>query len=1406
MKLKLLENPLPFSRDKNYRTKIAGLFFFIMIGFTSAKAQYTAIPDVAFEQKLIDMGFDSGAIDGQIATEVIANITSLNMQGGNIKDLTGIKDFTNLQELILNYQKLTTLDLSGMTNLHVVQLYGNVLTSLNLNGLSNLEILYCGSNQLTTLDLTGLTNLNVLSCGQNQLTSLDVNGLTKLETFQCNENKITSLDVSGLTNLTSLNVGVNKLTTLDVSALTKVTDLACYQNQLTNLNVGGLTALTNLNCSGNNLTVLDVTQAPALQYFFCTENPSLTCIIVNDVANAATNTANDNWGKDATANYSLTCSPYAAANQSFCAGATVANLAASGTAVKWYADATGGAALDPATALVSGNYYASQITNGTESDRTSVAVIVNTTPLPSRDMNVNGTLCRPSTYGILASKFNNPGAIKIYASATSTTPLDSSLEITAGSFLTLYITQTINGCESARLTDSQTFVNPNYEPTVTDQTFCARTLPTIANLVVTPTGGGSNIKWYLSPASVTPLLSTRALATRDYYVTQTAYPCGESPRKKVHVTLSQDEESYIYTCGSYTWPLNGETYTESEEVTYDDGCTIHYLYLTIAPVDVPVIHSQFRLTGATIADITVIQGQEVQFYADAAGGAPLAGTTVLENKTYYASQKQTFYDTNSQCESDRIAVDITLGTMPEGYTFIADERFEQKLINLGYDDVIDNKVLTANIDTVTDLNLVALSIKDLTGIKGFKSLKTVDLIYNSITNLDVSGMTALENIGAYGNYLSTVNLNGLVSLKEINFGNSSLKALDLSGLTALEKIEVSGPLTNLDLSDQVNLIDLNCRYTKITGLNLKNKPNLLYLNATQIDNLTCITVDDVAAANANTNWSKDAGANYSEGTANVTTAAVCDSYTWALNNVTYTKSGTYRVVSECLTEELNLTVHPTVVIDKTITACGSYTWDYNGQTYTESGIYIPQGATPCESATLNLTITPSVVPAFTAVDAICQGTVLADLPTVSNNGITGTWSPALNNQATTTYTFVPELNACATQTTLEIVVTPVVTTSKTVTACGSYVWDYNGQTYTETGFYTVSGATACESGTLDLTITPLVVPTFTTIAAICQGTVLADLPTISNNGITGTWSPALNNQATTTYTFVPELNACATQTTLEIVVTPAVVISKTITACGSYVWDYNGLKYTESGTYSVAGATACESATLNLTITPLAVPTFTAIAAICQGAVLEALPSVSNNGITGTWSPALNNQATTTYTFVPELNACAVQTTLEIVINPAIDASVDYSNGILSSNMPNAAYQWIDCANNNAIIPGAVNQTYTPATSGTYSVVVTSGSCSATSDCIKVTTLGRPDFEAISDLRIYPNPSHDVFNIQIGSTAKVDVYDNLGKQIRSENVSEGTSKLDLSEYPTGMYFLKITNENNEVKTVKVLKN
>ena len=237
---------------------------------------------------------------------------------------------------------------------------------------------------------------------------------------------------------------------------------------------------------------------------------------------------------------------------------------------------------------------------------------------------------------------------------------------------------------------------------------------------------------------------------------------------------------------------------------------------------------------------------------------------------------------------------------------------------------------------------------------------------------------------------------------------------------------------------------------------------------------------------------------------------------------------------------------------------------------------LPFSTTGClPVSSLPITVNPIVTPIFTQVSAICSGGSLSALPTTSNNGITGTWSPVLNNTATTNYTFTPTAGLCATTTTKLITVNPNVT------------------------------------------------PTFTPVSPICAGASLSALPTTSNNGITGTWSPVLNNTATTNYTFTPTAGLCATTTTKLITVNPNVT------------------------------------------------PTFTPVSPICAGASLSPLPTSSTNipAITGTWSPALNNTATTNYLFTPTTGLCATTTTtMAITVTAVPDVTINYGDNAFCSN------------------------------------------------------------------------------------------------------------------------------------------
>ena len=364
----------------------------------------------------------------------------------------------------------------------------------------------------------------------------------------------------------------------------------------------------------------------------------------------------------------------------------------------------------------------------------------------------------------------------------------------------------------------------------------------------------------------------------------------------------------------------------------------------------------------------------------------------------------------------------------------------------------------------------------------------------------------------------------------------------------------------------------------------------------------------------------------------------------------------------------------------------------------------------------NLILTTLTTPTFTQMGPFCVGEVFT-LPTASTNSpaVSGTWSPAPNNTATTTYTFTPgSAFACAVPATMTIAINNSPTT-----------------------------------------------PTFNAVAPVCFGSVIAPLPTSSTNSppISGTWSPALNNTTTTTYTFTPATGSCATTTTLQIAVNPAPTVavnspsvcsglSTTITATPgspasySYAWtmpagvpapgNVASFSTTAGGTYSVIitnTTTSCPSASASGTVTLVALPTVTVTSpAACSGAsaTVTAVPGNAaaysyawtvpsgatppgnvasfTTTIAGMYSVVLTNTATTC------VSASGSST---VVINPL--PTVTVNNATVCSGAPAtvtaspgaaASYTYAWTVPSGATAPGNV-ASFTTLVAGTYSVIIT---------------------------------------------------------------------------------------------------
>lgn len=351
------------------------------------------------------------------------------------------------------------------------------------------------------------------------------------------------------------------------------------------------------------------------------------------------------------------------------------------------------------------------------------------------------------------------------------------------------------------------------------------------------------------------------------------------------------------------------------------------------------------------------------------------------------------------------------------------------------------------------------------------------------------------------------------------------------------------------------------------------------------------------------------------------------------------------------------------------------------------------------------------------------------------------------------------------------------TSSLSASACTSYTWAENGETYTTSGSYydTLTNVSGCDSViTLNLTIN---LPTSSNFSATaCTSYSWAE------NGMIYTTSGSYNDTI---------LNAagCDSIITLNLTINQPTSSVITETACGSYPWAQNGVTYFASGSYydTIPNANSCDSIiTLNLTVNPITSSTETVIT--CDSYTWNA------NGMTYTTS----GQHTVALTSGAGCDS-VITLNLTIVPTPTANASDD-GMGTLTGSGGNPV-QWIDCLTNTAIA-GATSATFSPAVNGSYAIVVGNGiGCSDTSDCLVVDYLALAENPEIN-ANIFPNPATDEVNIIFAqSSAKLIIRDAQGKMMQTRNIENG-AVISLVNVQTGIYFFElITEQGTTIKRV-----
>ena len=203
-------------------------------------------------------------------------------------------------------------------------------------------------------------------------------------------------------------------------------------------------------------------------------------------------------------------------------------------------------------------------------------------------------------------------------------------------------------------------------------------------------------------------------------------------------------------------------------------------------------------------------------------------------------------------------------------TAITDPNFEQALIDLGLDDVLDGQLLNTNVENITSLDVSDNNIADLSGIEAFLSIEFLNCSYNSIssldlsqngaladvsvnhnllTSLDVSNNLLIEGLGCQNNQLTILNLTNNFNLNFLNCENNQLTELILGDNDLITYLACcNNQFTVMDCSQLGALNTICVRENNLICLNLNNGTNLEIINAHTNPNLTCIEVFDAAYA------------------------------------------------------------------------------------------------------------------------------------------------------------------------------------------------------------------------------------------------------------------------------------------------------------------------------------------------------------------------------------------------------------------------------------------------------------------------------------------------------------------------------------------------------------------------------
>lgn len=193
------------------------------------------------------------------------------------------------------------------------------------------------------------------------------------------------------------------------------------------------------------------------------------------------------------------------------------------------------------------------------------------------------------------------------------------------------------------------------------------------------------------------------------------------------------------------------------------------------------------------------------------------------------------------------------------------------------------------------------------------------------------------------------------------------------------------------------------------------------------------------------------------------------------------------------------------------------------------------------------------------------------------------------------------------------------------------------------------------------------------------------------------------------------------------------------------------------------------------------------------------LSDTSVHEIIWTYSDSHGNSTTQTqsidWVMVPEIEV------LTILLTRTYYA--DYFE-LIVRNEETYSYQWSNCEND-TIIPGEVDEYFSPTDNGFYKVNLSNGKCSFDSECYElIHIVGGVNNNSLENISLFPNPAQGKVNLDIGNFQNADLklFSTEGRLITEQKDINSSYEIELPEQ--GVYIIELSSSKGQ-KRIKVVR-